>query len=33
MDDLVEKLGYLDYRDCLAVNKYILDAKSSGDYR
>lgn len=26
MDQLVEKLGYMDYRDALAVNKYILEA-------
>jgi len=32
MDDLVEKLGYLDYRDALAANKYILEAKRHGDY-
>lgn len=33
MDDLVEKLGYIDYRDMLALNRYILDAKREGDYR
>lgn len=32
MDDLVINLGYLDYRDCLAANKYILEAKRHGDY-
>jgi hypothetical protein len=32
MDDLVEKLGYMDYRDALAMNKYILEAKRHGDY-
>lgn len=32
MDDLVTKLGYMDYRDALAVNKYILEAKRHGDY-
>lgn len=32
MDELVEKLGYMDYRDALACNKYILEAKRSGDY-
>jgi hypothetical protein len=32
MDDLIEKLGYMDYRDALACNKYILDAKRNGDY-
>lgn len=32
MDDLVEKLGYMDYRDALACNKYIIEAKRSGDY-
>jgi hypothetical protein len=32
MDDLVEKLGYMDYRDALACNKYIMEAKTSGDY-
>lgn len=32
MDKLVEKLGYLDYRDALAANKFILEAKQHGDY-
>ncbi len=32
MDDLVNKLGYMDYRDALAANKYILEAKRHGDY-
>ena len=32
MDGLVEQLGYLDFRDCLAANRYILEAKRSGDY-
>ena len=32
MDTLVEKLGFMDYRDALACNKYILEAKRSGDY-
>lgn len=32
MDDLIEKLGYMDYRDALACNKYIIEAKRSGDY-
>lgn len=32
MDDLVEKLGFMDYRDALAANKYILEAKRNGDY-
>jgi len=32
MDKLVETLGYMDYRDALACNKYILEAKRSGDY-
>lgn len=32
MDDLVTKLGYMDYRDALACNKYIIEAKRSGDY-
>lgn len=32
MDHLVEKLGFLDYRDALAANKYILEAKRQGDY-
>ena len=32
MDELVSKLGYMDYRDALAVNKYILEAKRHGDY-
>lgn len=33
MDALVDKLGYIDYRDMLALNRYILDAKREGDYR
>ena len=33
MNDLVEKLGYLDYRDALAANKYILQSKRDNDYR
>lgn len=32
MDDLVQQLGYMDYRDALAMNKYILEAKRHGDY-
>lgn len=32
MDELVEKLGYMDYRDALACNRYILEAKQSDDY-
>jgi len=32
MDELVNKLGYMDYRDALAANKYILEAKRHGDY-
>jgi hypothetical protein len=32
MDDLVEKLGYLDFRDALAANKFILESKRHGDY-
>jgi hypothetical protein len=32
MNELVEKLGYMDYRDALACNKYILEAKRNGDY-
>lgn len=32
MDELVEQLGYMDYRDALACNKYILEAKRSNDY-
>lgn len=27
MDQLVQKLGYMDYRDALACNKYIIEAK------
>jgi hypothetical protein len=30
--ELVEKLGYLDLRDFVAVNKYILDAKNHSNY-
>lgn len=32
MDELVEKLGYMDYRDALACNKYILESKRHNDY-
>jgi len=32
MDELVEKLGYLDYRDALACNRYIMEAKVSSDF-
>lgn len=32
MDELVEKLGFLDYRDFLAVNKYIIESKRSQEY-
>ena len=32
MDELVEKLGYMDYRDALAVHKYMLEAKRSKEY-
>jgi len=32
MDELVEKLGYMDYRDALACNKYILEMKRQGNY-
>ncbi len=32
MDRLVAELGYLDYRDFLAVNKYVLEAKKSKEY-
>lgn len=32
MNELVGKLGYLDYRDALACNKYILEAKRHGEY-
>lgn len=32
MDDLVMQLGHMDYRDALAANKYILEAKRHGDY-
>ena len=32
MDNLIEKLGYLDYRDALAANRYILEARRHGDY-
>lgn len=33
MDRLVEQLGYLDYRDMLAANKYILEAKAAEGYK
>lgn len=32
MDELVEKLGYMDYRDMLAANRYILEAMDHEDY-
>ena len=32
MDELIEKLGYFDYRDALACNRYIIEAKRSKDY-
>lgn len=32
MDELVEKLGYMDYRDMLAANRYILEAMNHDDY-
>lgn len=32
MDQLILNLGYMDYRDALACNKYIIEAKRSGDY-
>lgn len=32
MDALIDKLGYMDYRDALACNKYVIEAKRSGDY-
>ena len=32
MDELVAKLGYMDYRDALACNKYLLEVKRHGDY-
>lgn len=32
MDQLVEKLGFLDYRDFLAINKYIIESKRAKEY-
>lgn len=32
MDDLIKKLGYMDYRDALACNRYIIEAKRSKNY-
>lgn len=32
MDRLVDALGYMDYRDLLACNRYMLEAKLSKDY-
>jgi hypothetical protein len=32
MDNLVKHLGYIDYREMIAVNKYIIDARRSRDY-
>lgn len=32
MDELIVKLGYMDYRDALACNKYIIEAKRSKEY-
>lgn len=31
MDELVDKLGYLDFREALAANKYILEAHGHKD--
>jgi hypothetical protein len=33
MDQLVEKLGFMDFRDMLALNKYMLEAKRTDDYQ
>jgi hypothetical protein len=32
MDQLVEKLGYMDFRDALACNKYVIEARKSRDH-
>lgn len=32
MDELVRKMNYLDYRDFLAINKYIIESKRTNDY-
>ena len=32
MDKLIENLGYLDYRDLISVNRYVLETKRSKDY-
>lgn len=32
MDKLIEALGYLDYRDLLAANKYMLESKKKSNY-
>ena len=32
LEELVEKLGYIDYRDMLAINRYMIDARFSADY-
>lgn len=32
VDTLVQKLGYMDYRDALACNRYIIEARVSSDY-
>lgn len=32
MDELIQKLGFLDYRDFLAINKYIIESKKASDY-
>lgn len=32
MDELIQKLGYIDFRDALACNKYVLEAKRHKDY-
>ena len=31
VDKLIHGLGYLDYRDFLAANKYVMEAKKSTD--
>ena len=32
MNELINALGFLDYRDFLAANKYIIESKKSSNY-
>lgn len=32
MDELISKLGFMDYRDFLALNRYLIEAKRHKKY-